>query len=84
MGRKELSQIDKLFYKLMGYCPAKAGAAYEIISDAVYAIVKGVNVKHNQFIKTQYCDTKRSWQELLNPMSGDFFQENMRHVVCYE
>lgn len=71
MGRKELSQIDKLFYKLMGYCPAKAGAAYEIISDAVYAIVKGVNVKHNQFIKTQYCDTKFQLDGLAQADNGD-------------
>lgn len=43
---KEKSEIDELFYRLMGYYPNKAGEAYEIISAAALAIVKKQEAEH--------------------------------------
>ena len=48
---KEKSDIDKLFYELMGYYPSKSGAAYEILSTAILGLTQGVNSKYNQIRK---------------------------------
>lgn len=45
------SEIDELFYRLMGYYPTKAGQAYEIISVAALGVVKTQMAEHNRFIK---------------------------------
>lgn len=37
---KQKSEIDELFFRLMGYYPSKAGEAYEIISAAALGIVR--------------------------------------------
>lgn len=48
---KEKSEIDELFFRLMGYYPAKAGQAYEMISAAALGIVKAQIAEHNKFMK---------------------------------
>lgn len=45
------SEIDELFYRLMGYYPAKAGQAYEIISAAALGMVKSQIAEHNRYVK---------------------------------
>lgn len=55
---KKKSTIDELFYQLYGYCPKKAGTALEILSGIAYSIInKDVVVKHDQKIKSDFCDT---------------------------
>ncbi|MBQ9076578.1 MAG: restriction endonuclease [Muribaculaceae bacterium] len=44
------SPIDNLFYRLMGFFPAKEGAAYEIISTAILGLVERKNAVHNRFL----------------------------------
>ena len=48
---REKSEIDELFFRLMGYYPAKAGQAYEMISAAALGIVKAHIAEHNKFMK---------------------------------
>lgn len=48
---KKKSEIDELFFRLMGYYPNKAGEAYEIISAAALAIVKKQEAEHNRFLQ---------------------------------
>ncbi len=48
---KEKSEIDELFFRLMGYYPNKAGEAYEIISAAALGIVKQQEAEHNRFLQ---------------------------------
>ena len=48
---REKSEIDELFFRLMGYYPAKAGQAYEMISAAALGIVKALIAEHNKFMK---------------------------------
>lgn len=48
---KQKSEIDELFFRLMGYYPNKAGEAYEIISAAALGIVKQQEAEHNRFLK---------------------------------
>lgn len=48
---KEKSEIDELFFRLMGYYPTKAGQAYEMISAAALGIVKAQIAEHNKFMK---------------------------------
>lgn len=45
------SEIDELFYRLMGFCPKKSGQAYEIISSAALGIIKSQIAEHNKYIK---------------------------------
>ena len=48
----QLTPSDKLFYQLMGFYPAKAGTAYELISDAVTMIVTPhEKAKHDIILK---------------------------------
>ena len=55
---KKKSTIDELFYQLYGYCPKKAGTSLEILSGIAYSIIKkDVVVKHDQKIKSDFCDT---------------------------
>lgn len=55
---KKKSTVDELFYQLYGYCPKKAGTALEILSGIAYSIInKDVVVKHDQKIKSDFCDT---------------------------
>ena len=44
------SEIDEFFYRLMGYYPKRAGAAFELISTAALRIVKGQFAEHNVFL----------------------------------
>lgn len=48
---KEKSEIDELFFRLMGYYPSKAGEAYEIISVAALGLVKQQDAEHNRFLQ---------------------------------
>lgn len=48
---KQKSEIDELFFRLMGYYPNKAGEAYEIISAAALGIVKQQKAEHNRFLQ---------------------------------
>lgn len=48
---REKSEIDELFFRLMGYYPAKTGQAYEMISAAALGIVKAHIAEHNKFMK---------------------------------
>ena len=48
---REKSEIDELFFRLMGYYPAKAGQAYEMISAAALGIVKAHIAEHKKFMK---------------------------------
>ena len=48
---KQKSEIDELFFRLMGYYPSKAGEAYEIISAAALDIVRTQAAEHNRFLK---------------------------------
>lgn len=50
MANYRKSQIDELFYRLMGHYPAKEGEAYEIISTAVLGLVENKDAAHNQFL----------------------------------
>ena len=55
---KKKSTVDELFYQLYGYCPKKAGTSLEILSDIAYSIInKDAVVKHDQKIKSDFCDT---------------------------
>lgn len=48
----ELTPSDKLFYKLMGFYPTKAGTAFELISTAVTMIMQTYKTaKHNLIIE---------------------------------
>ena len=48
---REKSEIDELFFRLMGYYSAKAGQAYEMISASALGIVKALIAEHNKFMK---------------------------------
>ena len=45
------SEIDELFFRLMGYYPKKAGEAYEIISAAALGIIRDQSAEHNKFLQ---------------------------------
>lgn len=60
------SSIDELFKRLFGYIPKKAGTAYEILSGIANTIVRDAIVKHNQKIKSNFCDTKYQIDGLLS------------------
>lgn len=45
------SEIDELFFRLMGYYPKKAGEAYEIISAAALGIIRDQSAEHNKYLQ---------------------------------
>ena len=45
------SEIDELFFRLMGYYPKKAGEAYEIISAAALGIIRNQSAEHNKYLQ---------------------------------
>ena len=45
------SDVDKVFFELMGYYPPKAGQAMEIISNAILSIITEKKAQHNKFIE---------------------------------
>lgn len=67
---KKHSPIDDLFNSLYGFYPAKAGTAYEMLVDAAYAITHGGDMKHDQKIKSQYCDTDYQIDGLATSENG--------------
>lgn len=73
MGLKQKSPIDELFYSLYGYCPNKAGTAFEMLTDIVYAIINDVNVRHDMKIASNYSNTKYQIDGLVEAKDG--FQE---------
>lgn len=44
------SKIDELFYDVMGYYPTKEGAAYEMMSTAILALLTEQNARHNNYM----------------------------------
>ena len=63
---KEKSEIDELFFRLMGYYPTKAGQAYEMISAAALGIVKAQIAEHNKFMKGESGGRPYQLDGLLN------------------
>lgn len=45
------SDIDELFYRLMGYYPTKAGEAYEIVSAAALGFIQDQLAEHDKYLK---------------------------------
>ena len=45
------SEIDELFFRLMGYYPKKAGEAYEIISATALGIIRDQSAEHNKYLQ---------------------------------
>lgn len=66
------SEIDELFYRLMGYYPNRAGAAYEIISAAALGVVKAQAAEHNRFLEGESGGRPYQIDGLLN---GDIMVE---------
>lgn len=48
---KQKSEIDELYYRVMGYYPEKAGKAYEIISTALLSKLTDLKGQHDVFLK---------------------------------
>lgn len=47
----EKSDIDRLFFDLMGFYPSKPGTAYEIFSTAILGLTQGLDSEYNQIRK---------------------------------
>lgn len=75
---KKKSEIDELFYRLMGYYPNKAGEAYEIISAAALGIVRAQAAEHNRFLKGKSGGRPYQIDGLLN---GDIMVEAKDYTV---
>ena len=75
---KEKSEIDELFYRLMGYYPNKAGEAYEIISAAALAIVKKQEAEHNRFLQGESGGRPYQIDGLLN---GNVMVESKDYTI---
>lgn len=63
---KQKSEIDELFFRLMGYYPNKSGEAYEIISVATLGIVKQLEAEHNMFLQGDSAGRPYQIDGLLN------------------
>ena len=72
------SEIDELFYRLMGYYPTKAGQAYEIISAAALGMVKSQIAEHNRYI--QGASGGRPYQ-LDGLLGGDTMVESKDYTI---
>ena len=75
---KQKSEIDELFFRLMGYYPSKAGEAYEIISAAALGIVRAHAAEHNRFLKGESGGRPYQIDGLLN---GDIMVESKDYTV---
>lgn len=75
---KQRSEIDELFYRLMGYYPNKAGEAYEIISAAALAIVKKQEAEHNRFLQGESGGRPYQIDGLLN---GNIMVESKDYTI---
>ena len=75
---KEKSEIDELFYRLMGYYPNKAGEAYEIISAAALGIVKKQEAEHNRFLQGESGGRPYQIDGLLN---GNVMVESKDYTI---
>lgn len=67
---KEKSEIDELFFRLMGYYPTKAGQAFEMISAAALGIVRSQMAEHNTFLKGESGGRQRMISVIGLPTSG--------------
>lgn len=75
---KQKSEIDELFFRLMGYYPNKAGEAYEIISAAALGIVKQQEAEHNRFLKGESGGRPYQIDGLLN---GNIMVESKDYTI---
>lgn len=75
---KQKSEIDELFYRLMGYYPNKAGEAYEIISAAALGIVKQQEAEHNRFLQGESGGRPYQIDGLLN---GNIMVESKDYTI---
>lgn len=75
---REKSEIDELFFRLMGYYPAKAGQAYEMISAAALGIVKAQIAEHNKFMKGESGGRPYQLDGLLN---GNIMVESKDYTI---
>lgn len=71
---KQRSEIDELFYRLMG----KAGEAYEIISAAALGIVKKQEAEHNRFLQGESGGRPYQIDGLLN---GNIMVESKDYTI---
>ncbi len=75
---KEKSEIDELFFRLMGYYPTKAGQAFEMISAAALGIVRSQMAEHNTFLKGESGGRPYQLDGLLN---GDIMVESKDYTI---
>ena len=72
------SEIDELFFRLMGYYPKKAGEAYEIISAAALGVIRDQSVEHNKFLQGQSGGRPYQLDGLLN---GETMVESKDYTI---
>jgi len=72
------SEIDELFYRLMGYYPNKAGEAYEIISAAALGFVQDLLAEHDKFLRGKSGGRPYQIDGLLN---GDVMVESKDYTI---
>jgi len=75
---KQKSEIDDLFYQLMGYYPKKAGEAYEILSTAAIGLVKAQIAEHDRFMKGE--SGGRAYQ-LDGLLDGEIMVESKDYTI---
>ena len=75
---RQMSEIDELFHRLMGYYPKKAGQAYEILSAAAIGLIKAQMAEHNQFLKGNSGGRAYQIDGLLN---GDIMIESKDYTI---
>ncbi len=57
MEETQISPVDELFTEIMGFCPNKAGTAYELLSAAAISLMLNKEAKHNQFLSGKAGET---------------------------
>lgn len=72
------SDIDVLFYQLMGYYPTKAGKAYEIISAAALGLIQDQLAEHDKYLKGKSGGRPYQLDGLLN---GDVMVESKDYTI---
>ena len=72
------SDIDELFYRLMGHYPTKAGEAYEIVSAAALGFIQDQLAEHDKYLKGKSGGRPYQLDGLLN---GDVMVESKDYTI---